>query len=1158
MRLAVWICLLALFSGLVFAQDISGTIGGTILDPTGAAVPNAKITVTNTERSQVVRTITTDATGTYSAPLISVGTYSVRVEATGFKTEERKGIALNVADDLRINITLQVGAISDTVTVEATPVSVELGNPSAANTIDGKQVRDLSLGTRNYEQLVALMPGVTSNPVDELYIGNSSPSGLAATMPFFVNGNRNSANNWTVDGADNVDRGSNLTLMTFPGVDAISQFKVERGLYSAETGRAGGASISVVTKSGQSQYHGSLFEFFRNDALAANNWANNANRVNLRDSANPFNNCTTNFTSTCSARIPALRWNDFGFTIGGPVSLFGYNKSKNKTFFFYNQEHRRIITYTTFNPTLPTADMLNGNFGQPVCLSNSNPCTEVATSISANRINPNSLAYIKDIFSKLPLNTVNSVIGTTSGFFPQRNLYNSDQYISRIDHTISERFQLWGKFQIDQIPTVEPGGLFTGSAIPNGATTQTNSPGRTVTIHALNTIRPTIYNDAGFNFSQSAIHAVPVGLTAKANSPDINPAEPFTNTQGVVPSITLTGGSTLLGYGPYDEYNRNFNWFDNLTWIKGRHTWKFGISVNRYNKTENAASQQGNFSFTNTGAPSGTSSFQQSWANFLLGNVSTFTMPSIDITPDLWAWQHEAYAQDDFKVRPNLTLFLGVRWSFFGQPVDHNGLLDNFDPASYNPANAPKIDPANGNVIPGTANWQTNGIIVAGKNSPYGDHVANNVYKNFAPRVSLAWDPFGTGKTSIRAGYAVSYDSGLFGTYEQNSFANPPFVSSITLSNGNFSDIAAGTAATNPLSVNGTSVLGLHGTQIPALIPYVQQWSLHIQRTISKNLVAEIAYTGTKGTHLQGIVDINEAPPGAAYAAGLHQPNGNTIFTSTDIPRINAVRPYQGFQYINVIETAFDSNYHSLQAQLRKSFGAFGQFNTSFTWSKYLTDNGSDRSNAPQNSYNWHEGEYGPSSGDRKFVLTLNYTYELPIFRGSKGFVGAALKGWQFTGLGSFYTGAPFTVTTSGVDPAGFGNIGNNSAASGRPDMLCDPQANAPHQFGGSAQASAQNLLWFNTACFAPVPQGVIRPGNAGRGTVRGPGFVNMDMSLFKNFNLLKEGRMKLQMRLETFNTFNLVEPNGFASLNNTSTVFGQISSFRSPRRAQLAAKITF
>ena len=1154
---SLFLLIACLATGLI-AQDISGTIGGTILDPSGATVPGAKVTITNTDRNQVVRTITTDTSGTYSAPLIPVGQYSIKVEVKGFKTETRTAITLNVNDDLKFNVTLQVGSMTDMVTVEASAVGVELANPAAANTIDGMQVRELSLGTRNYEQLVALMPGVASGPTDELYIGNSSPSGLAATLPYSVNGNRTSGNNWSVDGADNVDRGSNLTLMTFPSVDAIAQFKVERSLYTADTGRAGGAQISVITKNGGSQFHGGVYEFFRNDALAANNFSNNANKVNVIDSSNPMNNCSTNFTSTCAAKVPPLRWNDFGGTIGGPIYIPGkYNRDKNKTFFFYSQEHRRIITYTTFNPILPTAGMLSGNFSQPICITvASGGCpagTAPVNQIPANLINPNAAAYIKDIYSKLNLASANSVAATTAGFFAQRNLYNSDQYIARIDQTFNDRFAVWGKFEIDQIPTTEPGGLFTGSTIPGGAITNTNSPGRSLVVHAINTVRPSLLNEAGFNFSQSRIIANPVGLTAKGNSPDINPAEPFTNTQGVVPTVTLTSGTSIIGYGPYHEQNRNYTFFDNVTWIKGRHTFKFGWNTNRYNKTENAASQQGSFGFTNAGAPTGTSAFQQSFANFLLGNVATFTMPSSDITPNIWAWQHEAYAQDDFKVNPHLTVYAGVRWSFFGQPTDSTNLLDNFAPSTYNAANAPKIDPATGNIIAGTGNSPNmNGIIVGGKNSPYGAHIGNQVYKNFAPRLGLAWDPFGTGKTSVRAGWGVYYDSGLYGTYEQNTFANPPYVSSVAYSNGSFSNIGSGTQGVS------LSPLVLHATQIPANIPYVQQFSFNIQQSLTKDTVLEVGYFGSKGTHLLGIVDINQAYPGAALAAGLHTttaaaPN-TTIFTTTDDPRINAIRPYLGFNAINTLETAFDSNYHSLQAQLRKSFRGAGQFNVSYTWSKFLTDNGSDRSNAPQNSYNWHEGEYGPYPGDRKFILTLNYVYTLPMFKNNRGILGMAFGGWQVSGIASFYTGAAFTVTTSSVDPAGLGLLGSSSASS-RPDMICDPNANAPKAFAGVPNAAN---TYFNTACFVAVPQGAVRPGNAGRGTVRGPGYSNLDASLMKNFNLLAEGKAKLQLRLESFNTLNLVEPNGYSSTNITSTTFGVISSYRAPRRVQIAAKINF
>lgn len=1154
---AIFMLAACLATGLI-AQDISGTIGGSILDPSGATVPSAKVTITNTDRNQVLRTITTDPNGTYSAPLIPVGTYSIRVELKGFKTETRTGIALNVSDDLKINITLQVGSMTDVVTVEASTVAVELGTTASANTIDGTQVRELSIATRNYEQLVALMPGVVSNPTDELYIGNSSPAGTAATLPFSVNGARNSANNWTVDGADNVDRGSNLTLMTFPSIDAIAEFKVERSLYTADAGRAGGAQISVVTKSGSSQFHGGVYEFFRNDALAANNFSNNANKVNVIDSANPQNNCATNFTSTCAAKAPPLRWNDFGGTIGGPIYIPGkFNKDKNKTFFFYSQEHRRIITYTNFNPVLPTAAMVQGTFSQPVCITlSTGVCpagSSAVTQIPANLINANSAAYIKDIYSKLSLSPTNSVAATTAQFFSQRNLYNSDQYIARIDHSFNEKFSIWGKFEIDQIPTTEPGGLFQGNAIPGGAITNTNSPGRALVVHAINTIRPSLLNEVGFNFSQSRIASTPVGLTTKANSPDINPAEPFANTQGVIPTLAISGGTGILGYGPYNEQNRNYTFFDNVTWIKGRHSLKFGWSTNRYNKTENAASQQGAFSFSNAGAPTGTNTFQQAFANFLLGNVATFTMPSSDITPNIWAWQHEAFAQDDFKLTPHLMVYAGVRWSFFGQPTDTTNLLDNFSPSIYSSTNAPKIDPATGNIIAGTGTSPSmNGIIVGGKGSPFGDHVGNQTYKNFAPRVGLAWDPFGNGKTSFRAGYGIYYDSGLYGTYEQNTFTNPPYVSSVSFSNGSFTNIGSGTQNVS------LSPLVLHATQISANIPYVQQFSFNIQRTLTKDTVLEVGYFGSKGTHLLGIVDVNQAFPGVALAAGLHTttaaaPN-TTIFTTADDPRINAVRPYIGFNAINTLLTAFDSNYSSLQVQFRKTFRGSGQFNASYTWSKNLTDNGSDRSNAPQNSYNWHEGEYGPYNGDRKHVLTLNYVYTLPGFKNSRSLLGLALGGWQLSGLATFYTGAPFTVTTSSLDPAGLGLLGS-SAASSRPDMICDPNANPPHAFAGVLNAAN---TYFNTACFVAVPQGAVRPGNAGRGVVRGPGFSNVDASLMKSFNLLSEGRAKMQLRLETFNTLNLVEPNGFSSTNITSSTFGVISSYRAPRRVQLAVKINF
>lgn len=625
----------------------------------------------------------------------------------------------------------------------------------------------------------------------------------------------------------------------------------------------------------------------------------------------------------------------------------------------------------------------------------------------------------------------------------------------------------------------------------------------------------------------------------------------------MIPSVAFTSGSSANGAGPYHDYNRNYAWFDNLTWIKGRHAFRLGYSLNRYQKTENANSGQGTFTFTNTGAPSGTSAFQQSWANFLLGNVATFTQPSQDVTPNVWDWQSEAYVQDDFKVSPGLTIFMGVRWSYFGQPTDGNGEMDNFDPKLYNPANAPKIDPTTGNVVPGTSNWQTNGIIIGGKNSPYGSKIANDIYNNFAPRLGLAWDPFGDGKTAIRAGYGLFYDSTLFGTYEQNIFADPPFVSSVTYTNTNFSNVTAGTAGINPLGPQATSVLTLHATQIPAQVPYSQQWDFDIQRRLSKGIVVDVAYVGSKGTHLLGLVDINEAYPGLALAAGLHAAGPNTIFTSTDQARINAARPYLGFGPINALETGFDSSYNSLQVQAHKNFGVAGLVGFAYTYSKVMTDSASDRSNPPQDTYNWSL-DRGLASFNRTQVLAINYVYTIPVFRHGHGLANSALGGWELSGIVSAYTGQPSTVATSSVDPAGLGLLANTGNLPNRPDQTCNPNANAPHKYGGSAQSSAQDLVWFNTSCFANVPQGVVRPGNAGRFTIIGPGYFNLDASLIKNFNISKEGRWKLQLRGEAFNALNSVNPYAFASTNITATNFGQISGFRAARRLQVAAKINF
>jgi outer membrane receptor protein involved in Fe transport len=740
-------------SGLL-GQDITGSISGTVTNASGAGVPGAKVTATATDQNQIVRTINSDSSGNYSAPLLAVGKYSISVEANGFKKSTQTDIALNVNDQLTVNIRLEVGEVRQEVTVQATPIAVELQSSVQNTVVSGTQISEIPLVTRNYVQLVALMPGVSSAAVDQLYVGVTQPSGATSTIPFAINGSRNSASSWTVDGADNVDRGSNLTLLNTPSVDAIAEFKVQRSGYSAEFGRAGGGMVSVVTKSGTSDFHGNAYEFVRNNAFAANNFLNNANRLNLG--------------SDGTAKVPPLHYNDFGWTFGGPVlipGIYGKQRNNNRTFFFFSQEFRRIITYSSPTAVVPTAAETTGSFPHPVCTSyTGSTCNSVTQQI--NNVNPIAQAYVKDIFSKVRLPT-----GTNNLNSLFRNTFNFEQELVRIDHSFNENHRVSFRYLRDDIPTIEPGGLFTGAVIPGVGITSTNAPGHNYSVRETSTFPPTWLNEVGFNYSYGAIVSDPIGLMAATNSPDIKVPLPFPVTLNQVPNISFTGGSSLATFGQYRNYNRNYNFFDNMTKIRGRHTLKFGLSFNYYQKTENnGGANQSSFAFTSATSllqPGGATLFEQAFANFLVGNAATFTQASEDVTPDIRAQQWELYAQDDWHVRPNFTLNLGVRYSMFRQPFDANNRLTTFDPMLYNPAQAAKL--TSGGLLANIDGLSyLNGISINGKTSPYGSKVARENKGNAAPRLGFAWDPFTTGKTSIRGGYGISYDATLFGIYEQN------------------------------------------------------------------------------------------------------------------------------------------------------------------------------------------------------------------------------------------------------------------------------------------------------------------------------------------------------------------------------------------------------
>ena len=1172
-----------LCTGLVFGQEITGSIVGTVRDSSGAVVPGAVVTITDPSKNNlVVRTATTNSSGEFSAPNLVISTYSVTVEAPNFKKAVRTEIKLDLGQRRTVDITLEAGDINEVVTVEADPISVDLSSATSGTIISGDQAREISINNRNWVQLITLAPGVSNDLSDQVYVGTTNPAGQANIVSISVNGARSSQNTFTVDGADVTDRGSNLTIQAYPSVDSIGEFRVLRSLYPAESGRSGGGQINVITRSGTNDFHGSFFAFVRNEAF-------NANNVEINSLTNADNN------PEGKAQRTPFRYANFGWTIGGPVYFLRFGdaepgdsafKRYDRTFFFFSQEWRKDKRFPTLGSTVPDAELRQGIFPSNICVQASGPmCIETlpaGTPLTTLRpINPVSQQYLNFIYNNLPFPNSTNPSSPYSLTFPTLNKFDFRQEIFKIDHSFNSKASMYYRYQQDAIPTLEANSLFSsGSGLPGVSTTETDSPGRTHTAQLTYAAKSNLIFEGRYTFGYGAILSNNVGLLALANSP-IRPPLPYPSERDRVPTISGAGFSNLQGFGPYDNFSWKQNLGGSMTWIRGSHTMKFGAIYSLYRKNENAlaGSNEGIYSgfntpghtarvnADNTGNPLPTAVLNnlQLWANFLVGTNVNFSQASFDYTADLRQKTFEAYAQDEWRFRPNLTLSYGVRYSFFGSPWDKNGRLSNFVPELYDPAAAPLVQ-GNGIRVSGTGNF-CNGLIVNTQNfitgpanfqctptpSPWGKFVIDAPKNDFAPRVGLAWDPFGNGTTAVRMGYGIYHEQVLNGTLLQQIGVNPPYQQTCTVT---------GIDMTNPSEgcdvASSNLVSSPRGIQANWKTPYTQHWSLDVQHQFGSSTFFSIGYYGSKGTNLIGAFEFNDLPPGFAISLGdtacavgasttpttwCHEP-GTAFFGSAATTILDQIRPYRGYRSLNIVTPQYDSNYHSMQVAAEHRFSSDSRINLAYTFSKNLTNNLSDRSHAPQDSFDI-ASEYGRAFLDRRHITTINYIYELPFFRNDRGLAGMLLGGWQASGIVTFQTGLPFTVTTSSFDAAGLGNSPARISGN-RPTLLCDPNAGAPHT----------PQQWFNTACFAPNPDPgdliVNVPGSAGRNIVNGPPTKRVDLTLSKNFHFSEH--MRLQLRAEAFNLFNWTNPRGL-STNVTSSTFGQVISYRDPRTLQFGAK---
>lgn len=1171
--LAVCVMILGL-SIMGMGQELAATLTGTVSDSSGAVVAGASVVVHSEETGADVRSVTTTAAGGFNITNLPAGRYTVTVTNGGFETFVAKNVILNVAEKHSLDVGLKTGKASETVEVTAENVQIQTTTAEESGTVTGEQVRELALNNRNFEQLVLLQPGVSNQ------LGDEPGFGLNSNTTISVNGARAGANNWTVDGADINDSGSNGTLLNTPSIDAIQEFTLARSNYDASYGRSGGGQVVVATKAGTNAFHGSAYEFNRNNYYNANSFPNRQAIDEAVAGGTPLSQ------AYAANPTPIERYNDWGFTVGGPLYIPKlYDPSKNKTYFFWSEEWRHSSAPGNATITVPTTGQLTGVFtAAQITGANTTPipvapagCVTTAGS-GANEtwtINPscysqNASAYLNTFMVPNPPNLGTNILNESYS-----SLDNFRQDIIRLDQNVGDRVRVFARYMQDSAPENFPEGLWGTPNYPGVDVIALNAPGRNLVVNATANISSKVVNEVEFADSWGAINAA---LSGASNSPSftsqLTGKTAYQDPYGRAPNVEISGYTGLTnGNGPYFERNIDKNIFDNLSIQHGNHTIRLGATAMWMTKTENATSGEATFNFG-----SGVNG-DDPFANFLLGQADSYTQPSKDTIPDLHYTNFEFYVQDDWKVTRRLTLNIGVRYSYFPSPTDANHTLVNFDPAAYSAANAPTIVTStgapNGQFASGNASTYANGLIFPtgatcstatsiaplATCSPYGGLVNPNSNNNWGPRFGLAYDPFGDGKWAVRGGYGLFYDRTLNGIWEQNAFSDPPLVQTTTVTNNGtsslnlFDNYQVGAAAPAPLGPNALTATGAGALNQPPTfrVPSYQDYNISVQHEILPSTVVELGYVGTKGTHLLGDIDINQP----------------TLATRVANPGVglNAIAPYLGYAAITSRAPVFTSNYNSLQLSLNRRLSHGLQVGAAYTWSKLLTTNPVDRALVAYNTYDLKQA-YGLSTLNTPQILVLSYVYNLPFFNRQRSLAARVFGGWELSGIVNFQSGQsqiiaqendPWSLvtTTSSTQactisattascPLYPGGIGLPSSAPPNQGVLADRVQ------GVSTNGPKTPSEFFNTAAFTTA---VGHFGTAAPGSVLGPGFQRWDTSLFKNVKITE--RVGLQLRLETFNTFNHGSPN-LLQTDVNSSAFGQVIGYHIPRNVQIGGKFTF
>ena len=1146
---SLWIAavLLGLFASAASAQRTTGTIRGTVTDTSGAIIAGAQVKATNTATG-FTRTAATNTSGLYVFSDLPVGPYKLEVEFAAFKTAVMTDIGLNVAEVRVVDARLEPGALTESISVESPQVAVQTASGEVAGLITGTQARELPLNGRNYLSLVMLMPGVVGG--DGL---NLKDKGLMGGSDMSVSGNATTSNMWMVDGVNNNDVGSNRTVLIYPSVEAIDEIKVHRNAYGAEFGGGSGGQVNLITRGGTNEFHGSAYYFGRRDSLVSKNY----------------------FLEQANQPKQALDRNDFGFTIGGPIV-------KDKIHFFasgeWNIEDRGIAR----SQLVPTQAERNGDFSVRTACSLAAPTDPVTGQpfpggiIPADRISPGGLAYLK-LFS-VPNTTPtggNCNNWVTSVTTPIR--YN--QINARMDWVVNPTTRLMVRYTQDSWKDNAPNAveqLWGDDAFPV-VDSNWNQPSRSLTAQLTHQLGSTGTNTITFSYSGNKIETTLGGEdTGVLNGilqaiPTMYPtsAKLHGADQGSPVFWGGAGYSSLWNQAPFENNQDLWVVRDDYAAVFGKHFVKAGVLASSNAKNEDQSggnAEQSNF-WGSTGLNGWGGTTGNLLADFLLKDMGWgFSELGIAARAETRWKDLEFYVNDTWKVRPNVTLDVGVRYSVFMNPYQANDKIMVFDPAQFSPALG--NDPCNGMLQPEGTNWcQEAGFLGGTTYSNRSLHPQS--YDNIAPRLGVAWDVHGDGKLAVRAGVGRFFLRERVSPYLSLG-ANPPFT-----------QVASGWRYLDSNVQDGVGLsagVPTRGYAQETIYPSSWQWNVSVEKEIFRNTTLMVGYVGNRGMHGLRTYDPNQVRTGDVNQNGVDDRLDYIHYGATsDSASQAALRPYGTFGNIQIQmwDHSGDSVYHGLQSQLVSRFWNGSSFQASYTWSRTIANEtlgNSSGSIDPDNTFTDLDNpglDRGLADTHRTHLANASLLLMLPSLADHpSSFVRNVFGDWQVTSIVQYTSGAPVTVHAGSVP--GVGNIiGNGYGGTDRVNFVPGVACN-----GGSG---TEQIL--NPAAYTLNGYQLGTIGNSGRGACYGPDFFQTDLALYKNINLGK--RFKAQLRFEAFNVFNTVNfkhagintgysptsatfdaPDASTATTITSATpaanFGQATRTFDPREFQFGIKLMF